>query len=146
MNSHIDVTLEWLTLKLPHLPALGSGAAAGTLGVASFGLLVGGVAPASLVTWMPAILLVSAVAAGYKTVEKRSRRTAARIMPYLALTAVWVFAVGAAAQTYVDAALFETRTSGAAIAIFAGSATLGTALGGRLRQAFETLHRGDGSD
>lgn len=144
MTALWDDALEWLTLKLPHLPALGAAAFLGTLGVASFSLLIGVAFPATLATWMPLILLVAALSAGYKAMERRDNDARASVIPYLAALGGWLWIVAAGVQRYVNATLLEARLSGVTLALFTGAAVAGIWLGWRLRLAYERIQRPGG--
>jgi hypothetical protein len=143
MTSTFECTLEWLQLKLPHLGALVSGVLLTTFGLGSLGLMVGVLAPASLVTWLPLIVLFCSANGGYKLGQKRAPGSEARLAPYLVALAGWAFVLAAAFQAAVDNQLFHTSPSGLTLAILAGCALAGTWMGHRLRRAFERLgHQG----
>ncbi len=141
MTSTFEGTLDWLHLKLPQLTALWAGVLLGSFGLLSLSLMVWVLAPASLVTWMPLILLFCSANGGYKLMEKRDRETEARSAPYLVVLAGWLFVLAAAVQVAVDTQLFNASPSGLTIAILAGCTLAGTWTGHRLRLAFERLGR-----
>ena len=139
MTSFFECTLDWLHLKLPHLTAMWAALLLGSFGLGSLSLMVWVLAPASLVTWMPLILLFCSANSGYKLTQRRNRDAEARLAPYLAGAAGWLFALAAAVQAYVDIQLFHTSPSGLTLAILAGSAGAGPWIGLRLRKAYENL-------
>ena len=141
MTSTFECTLDWLQLKLPHIGALVSGVLLATFGLGSLGLMVGVLAPASLVTWLPLIVLFCSANGGYKLSQKRAPGPETRLAPYLVVLAGWAFVLAAAVQVAVDNHLFHTSPSGLVLGILAGCSLMGTWLGSRLRQAFESLGR-----
>lgn len=140
MISQFECAFDWLLLKFPHLMALWAGILLGSFGLGSLSLMVWVLAPASLVTWMPFILLFCAANTGYKITQNRHQDVHARLAPYIIGLAGWIFLLATAIQSYVDAHLFHTIPSGLTVAVLAACAGAGTWTGQRLRVAYENLN------
>jgi len=141
MTSSLECTLDWLQLKLPNLPALASGFSLGTLGVASLGLIIGALAPASLVLWLPLVLLLCGASAGYKFWEKRQAGSQRPFVIALCLGAGLLTGASASVlQLIVDAQLFQATTSLTIVGLFLVCGLIGAGLGGLLRDRYEKIH------
>ncbi len=139
MSSYLECTFEWLHLRLPHLSALVSGLLLGIFGLASLGLIIWIFAPASLMSWMPLILIFCSANGGYRLMQKREKDSGRPVWFYLVLLAVLLMSLTAAGQIYVDTHLFHAGIRWLPLTILAGCSSLGIWLGFRLRLAYEGL-------
>ena len=139
MSPYVQFAVDWLQMKLPHSSALISGMLVGIFGLASLSFLAWGLAPASMVTWLPVILFFCAANAGYRLAQKRVAESGSSLRPYLALLAILTFCAAAAAQTGIDTQIFHSAPSSMSLMILGLCAVIGTWAGSRLRFSYEQL-------
>ena len=128
--------VDWLDVLLPNWFAFASGLLLALFGLIALGLLVLGLAPASLRMWLPLFTFFAAVNGGYTIWRRRVRRG-----PGLtALSLVLGLILGVAAywmQLLVDQRLFASATPAPYLFLFLGASLAGLGIGIPLRLKYE---------
>lgn len=128
--------VDWLDTLLPNWFAFASGLMLALFGLLALGLLVFGLAPASLRIWLPLFTFFAAVNGGYTVWRRRVRGGTGLTLVSLFLGLV----VGSAAygmQFAVDQRLFASATPVPYLFLFLGASLAGLGIGIPLRLKYE---------
>ncbi|MCF8029605.1 MAG: hypothetical protein K9K39_01780 [Desulfohalobiaceae bacterium] len=128
--------VDWLDVLLPNWFAFASGLLLALFGLIALGLLVLGLAPASLRIWLPLFAFFAAVNGGYTLWRRRVRGGTELTALSLALglilggVAYWM-------QLLVDQRLFASATPVPYLFLFLGASLAGLGIGIPLRLKYE---------
>lgn len=128
--------VDWLDMLLPNWFAFASGLMLALLGLIALGFLVLGIAPASLIIWLPIFTFFAAINGGYTIWRRRVMRGKGLV----ALSLVLGLIVGGAAygmQLVVDQRLFASVTPITYLFLFLGASFAGLGAGIPLRLKYE---------